>query len=201
MTNKKKENLQGLLFASPPLIAFALFGLLPLLVSLVLSFCLVEYNFEGGVELTFLGFKNYIEILTNDTRFLKSIGNTFTYAFITVFLQIVLALILSICLNTKIKFKKYLGKTRLYQIKNRYFYYKEFIESLNNGYNEPLSSFNEKDRICAYSCLIFIREIEKEKSDEIVSVYKRFADSGNSFAQIKSKRLMLFVSCKPLASE
>lgn len=106
MTNKRKENLQGTLFAAPPLIAFALFGLIPLLVSLVLSFCLVEYNYEGGVELTFLGLDNYIEILTNDTRFLKSIGNTFIYSFITVFLQIVLALILSICLNTKIRFKK-----------------------------------------------------------------------------------------------
>ena len=106
MTNKKKENIQGTLFASPPLIAFTLFGLLPLLVSLVLSFCLVEYNYDVGVELTFLGFRNYVEIITNDTRFLKSIGNTFGYAFITVFLQIVLALILSICLNTKIKFKK-----------------------------------------------------------------------------------------------
>ena len=106
MTNKRKENLQGTLFASPPLIAFALFGLIPLLVSLVLSFCLVEYNYEGGVDLTFVSFRNYVEILTNDTRFLKSIGNTFLYAIVTVFLQIVLALILSICLNTKIKFKK-----------------------------------------------------------------------------------------------
>ena len=106
MSNKRKENLQGTLFASPPLIAFALFGLIPLLVSLVLSFCLVEYNFEGGVDLTFVSFDNYVEILTNDTRFIKSIGNTFLYAFITVFLQIVLSLILSICLNTKIKFKK-----------------------------------------------------------------------------------------------
>lgn len=106
MTNKRKENLQGTLFASPPLIAFALFGLIPLLVSLVLSFCLVEYNYDGGVDLTFVSFRNYVEILTNDTRFLKSIGNTFLYAIVTVFLQIVLALILSICLNTKIKFKK-----------------------------------------------------------------------------------------------
>ena len=106
MTNKEKENLQGLLFASPPLIAFALFGLIPLLVSLVLSFCLVEYNYDGGVDLTFLGFGNYIEILTEDTRFLKSIGNTFLYSTITVFLQLVLSLILSICLNTKIRFKK-----------------------------------------------------------------------------------------------
>ena len=106
MTNKRKENIQGTLFASPPLIAFALFGLIPLLVSLVLSFCLVEYNYEGGVDLTFVSFGNYVEILTKDTRFLKSIGNTFLYSIITVFLQIALSLILSICLNTKIKFKK-----------------------------------------------------------------------------------------------
>lgn len=105
-SNKIKENIQGTLFASPPLIAFALFGLIPLLVSLVLSFCLVEYNFDGGVDLTFRGLDNYIEILTTDTRFLKSIGNTFFYAVIVVFLQIVLSLILSICLNTNIKFKK-----------------------------------------------------------------------------------------------
>ena len=103
---KRKENLQGALFASPPLIAFALFGLIPLLVSLVLSFCLVEYNYEGGVDLTFIGFRNYINILTSDERFLKSIGNTFLYSIINVILQIVLSLILSICLNAKIKFKR-----------------------------------------------------------------------------------------------
>ena len=62
MTNRKKENLQGTLFASPPLIAFALFGFVPLLVSLVLSFCLVEYNYDGGVDLTFIAFDNYVNI-------------------------------------------------------------------------------------------------------------------------------------------
>ena len=106
LTNKKKENIQGTLFASPPLIAFALFGLIPLLVSLVLSFCLVEINYDSGVELTFKGFQNYVDILTTDTKFIKSIGNTFLYAVITVFLQIALSLLLSICLNTNIKFKK-----------------------------------------------------------------------------------------------
>ena len=106
LTNKKRENLQGTLFASPPLIAFALFGLVPLLLSLFLSFFIVDYNYDGGIELTFNAFNNYIDILTKDTRFIKSIGNTFLYSFITVFLQIVLSLILSICLNSKIKFKK-----------------------------------------------------------------------------------------------
>lgn len=104
--NRKRENLQGTLFASPPLIAFAIFGLIPLLVSLVLSFCLVEYNYEGGVDLTFVSFKNYAQIIQNDTRFIKSIGNTFLYTTITVFLQLAISLVLSICLNTKIKFKK-----------------------------------------------------------------------------------------------
>ena len=105
-SGRKREDRQGTLFASPPLIAFALFGLIPLLLSLILSFCLVEYNYDGGIELTFVSFQNYIEILTSDTRFLKSIGNTFLYSTITVFLQIIFSLILSICLNTKIKFKK-----------------------------------------------------------------------------------------------
>ena len=50
--SKRAANLQGMLFASPPLITFALFGLVPLLVSLVLSFCSLDsYNiFDAKTE-------------------------------------------------------------------------------------------------------------------------------------------------------
>ena len=102
--SKRAANLQGMLFASPPLITFALFGLVPLLVSLVLSFCSLDsYNIFDAKP---VGFDNYIAILTEDTKFLKSIGNTFLYAFLTVAISIVLSLLLSVCLNVKIKGRK-----------------------------------------------------------------------------------------------
>ena len=95
--NKKKENLQGLLFASPPLIAFALFGLLPMILSLILSFFeLYSYDI---FDAQFVGFRNYIEIFTTDDRFIKSISNTFIYAFFTVFLQIVFSFVLDLILS------------------------------------------------------------------------------------------------------
>ena len=102
--NRRAENIQNTLFASPPLIAFALFGLVPMLVSLVLSFCSLDtYNI---FDAKFIGFENYINVFKNDQKFIKSIGNTFIYAFATVLLQIVFSLILSISLNVNIKGKK-----------------------------------------------------------------------------------------------
>ena len=103
-TRKNNKQLTGMLFAAPPLIGFILFGLLPMLISLVLSFGhLSTYNL---FDIEFVGFDNYVRIITEDTKFLKSIGNTFIYAIFSVLIQIALSLFLSVCLNTNIKFKK-----------------------------------------------------------------------------------------------
>ncbi len=100
MKKKKRDNIFGVLFAMSPLVGFALFGILPLIFSIVLSFGnLPTYNL---FDIEFCGLDNYIRIFTEDAEFGQSIGNTFLYAFITVGGTVVISLIASVFLN-KIK--------------------------------------------------------------------------------------------------
>ena len=101
---EKKENIQGTLFALSPLVGFLLFGVIPLAVSLVLSFGKVKPLDLTDIE--FVGFENYVRIFTEDTRFFKSIGNTFLYSFASVLLSMIVALLFANFLNRRIRFKK-----------------------------------------------------------------------------------------------
>lgn len=101
---EKKENIQGTFFALSPLLGFILFGGIPLAVSLVLSFGKVNPIDLSDIE--YVGFENYVRIFTEDTRFFKSIGNTFGYSFASVLLSMIVALIFANFLNKKIRFKK-----------------------------------------------------------------------------------------------
>ncbi len=85
--NRRKalENLQGILFASSPLVGFLLFGCIPLIISLILSFGKLR-TFDLH-DMEFIGFDNYVRIFTEDDKFLKSVGNTFVYAIFTVVLS------------------------------------------------------------------------------------------------------------------
>ena len=100
MKKKKRDNIFGVLFAMSPLVGFALFGVLPLIFSIVLSFGnLPTYNL---LDIEFCGLDNYIRIFTEDAEFGQSICNTFLYSFITVGGTVVISLIASLFLN-KIK--------------------------------------------------------------------------------------------------
>lgn len=97
MKSKKRDNIIGVLFAASPLVGFALFGILPLIFSIVLSFGnLPTYNL---FDIEFSGVENYIRIFTEDTEFWQSIGNTFFYAIISVVGTVVISLIASVFLN------------------------------------------------------------------------------------------------------
>lgn len=98
MKSKKRDHILGVLFAASPLVGFALFGILPLIFSVVLSFGnLPTYNL---FDIEFCGLENYRRIFTEDTAFCKSIGNTFCYAIVSVVGGVVLSLIASVFLNS-----------------------------------------------------------------------------------------------------
>lgn len=103
-TRSRRDSVIGTLFALSPLVGFALFGLLPLLFSVVLSFGKLQ-SFDL-TDIRFIGFDNYVRIFTEDRKFLQSIGNTFLYAIVSVFLSLVISLALAVLLNRKIKGKK-----------------------------------------------------------------------------------------------
>lgn len=87
---KKKDLMYGLLCCLPPVIGISLFTVVPLIFSLVLSFGTLSTFDLFDIE--FVGFENYVRILTENDDFIKSIGNTFFYAVLSVGLSQVISL-------------------------------------------------------------------------------------------------------------
>lgn len=91
----KKQILTGYAFLAPFLIAFAVFTILPMVASIVLSFT----YFNGFVWPDFVGLSNYIKLFLKDELFMKAISNTLVFALVTgpvsYFLSLILAWIIS----------------------------------------------------------------------------------------------------------
>ncbi|NLK07177.1 MAG: sugar ABC transporter permease [Firmicutes bacterium] len=100
MTRQEKRALvMGLAFAAPWIIGFVLFVAYPVAASLYYSF--TEFT---GLDITgFVGFGNYIEMLTRDELFHKSLYNTLYYLSLAVPLGFIVALCLAMLLNLKIR--------------------------------------------------------------------------------------------------
>jgi multiple sugar transport system permease protein len=86
-------------FLFPWLIGISLFYAIPMLVSLILSF--TNYNFSN--DISWVGMHNYVQMVTSDTRFVKSLSITFKYVLIGVPLQLIMALGLALMLNKGIR--------------------------------------------------------------------------------------------------
>jgi multiple sugar transport system permease protein len=96
---KKQENLIGYLFASPWLLGLIVLGFFPILMSLFISFT----NYDMISTPTFIGFENFRILLTNDSLFWKSLGNTLYHVAIAVPVGIIVGLLLALLLNNKLK--------------------------------------------------------------------------------------------------
>lgn len=75
----KRQMLTAYGFLAPFLIMFLLFTVVPVVLSIILSFT----YFNGFSMPTFVGLGNYIKLFLKDTLFTKAISNTLTFAFIT----------------------------------------------------------------------------------------------------------------------
>lgn len=91
-----KQNLWGYLFIGPFIIGFFAFTIIPILASFYFSF--TSYDLFSSPR--WIGFANYIEMFTEDPRFLHSLKITFIYVFVGVPLRLVFALIVAMLLNT-----------------------------------------------------------------------------------------------------
>lgn len=98
--NKEYDNLAGYIFISPWLIGFLAFTIIPMIVSLYLSF--TQYDILTPPK--WVGLKNYSRILFNDNTFRHSIKVTFFFAFISVPLKLIFALFLAILFNQRRRF-------------------------------------------------------------------------------------------------
>jgi len=90
----------GYVFIAPWLIAFLAFEALPILSGFYHSF--TDWTATGKAA-RWVGFANYVEALTNDPLFWKAVTNTFYYIGVSVPLGIVVAFILALMLNTKLR--------------------------------------------------------------------------------------------------
>lgn len=89
----------GLLFITPWLIGFLLLQLYPLIMSLYYSFT----DFSILADGKWVGLQNYIDLFTKDKYFLKSFKITVKYSLMAVPMKIIMALIVAMILNMKIK--------------------------------------------------------------------------------------------------
>lgn len=103
-TLKQQENRAALLFVILPFIGLMLFTGLPLVFSFFYSFTKQNPSSTNLLDVTFVGFDHYINIL-KDPEFYKSVGFSFLYAIGTSLLQTVLSLVLAYFLSKPIKFR------------------------------------------------------------------------------------------------
>jgi len=91
-------NNQGFLFILPSLILFFVFVLYP--IYYILQSSLLDWSGVGTQ--TFVGFKNYIEIFTQDRAFRLAMRNCLYWTFLTIFPQMFIGFILAYALNTNL---------------------------------------------------------------------------------------------------
>jgi multiple sugar transport system permease protein len=103
MTAKKtefKKNLVAYSFIAPNFIGFAIFTLVPMVFAFILAF--LDWDGSPYNPMHFVGFKNFAN-LASDDQFLAAFKNTIVYTVETVPLTLIMALILAVLLNQKIK--------------------------------------------------------------------------------------------------
>lgn len=98
---KVRNTFFGILFALPWLIGVSAFWIYPTLASAYYS--LNKFNAVQAPQ--WLGFRNYVELFTNDPEFIQAIINTLYFAGVSIPLAILFAFGLAMLLNARIHFQ------------------------------------------------------------------------------------------------
>ncbi len=99
---KLRETLPLYAAISPFYALFAVFGLFPILFSVVLSFT----DWDGMGDVSFVGLAQY-EFLISDGRFWNAVGNTFVIWFLSTVPMLFLAMVIAFLLHQNIRFTKF----------------------------------------------------------------------------------------------
>jgi multiple sugar transport system permease protein len=99
MNMKKREALWFYIMVSPWIIGFLVFTLGPMAYSMYLSLT----NWDLFTPPQFIGFQNYVDLLTKDKIFWKTVYNSFYYGFISMFLGMAASLWIANLLNKPLK--------------------------------------------------------------------------------------------------
>jgi multiple sugar transport system permease protein len=97
-SRSRREAIWGYVFVSPWIIGLLVFTLGPVIASFGLSFA----DYELLTPPTWIGTRNYVELLTRDRLFLLSLYNTVYYTMFSVPLGIMFAFLLALLLNVKL---------------------------------------------------------------------------------------------------
>jgi multiple sugar transport system permease protein len=100
-TWEKNQNIWGWIFIAPTMLGLIILNIYPIFSTVYQSFFKTGDFGKGNV---FVGFDNYIKMF-HDTEVWQSLWNTIKYAIIEVPFSIVIALVLAVLLNRKIKFR------------------------------------------------------------------------------------------------
>lgn len=92
-----QEKVAGVVCTAPFSVGFFLFMIVPMFLSLYYSLC--DYNILSAPQ--FIGLGNYVTAFSGDTRFVKALGVTFFFAFVSVPLRLVFALIVAMIMTKK----------------------------------------------------------------------------------------------------
>lgn len=96
------QQFAGYLFVLPSLIGFAVFVLLPIAVSFILSF----HSWDLITAPRFIGVDNYLELFTRDPVFGAVLKNTLWYTVLIVPVQLALGFVLALALNSGLRAMK-----------------------------------------------------------------------------------------------
>ncbi len=106
MKNKKKELIsEVLIFVMPLMVLYFIFFILPLAEGIYYSLL----DWDGiSKDRNFVGLKNYIKLFTSDSDYFVSLAFTLKYVVLNVILTNVLAFLLALLVNSKLKCTKFL---------------------------------------------------------------------------------------------
>jgi len=102
VSNKKpKENKKAFLYLLPALLSISILTMAPIIYTVILSF--TNRNLKHMDDYSFVGFSNYMTILTGDLKeiFLPVFGWTFMFAIVTTLVGYFLGLLFALLLNNK----------------------------------------------------------------------------------------------------
>ena len=107
---KKKNNLKAYPYLVPALLSIALVTCLPIIYTVVISF--TNYNMYHLKKFDYVGFENYIEVLSGSIKnvFFPVLGWTISFAVLSTLLSYATGLILAILLNNK-----HMKESRIYR--------------------------------------------------------------------------------------
>lgn len=101
-SRRKQENtFAGYLFASPWIVGFLIFVLIPMGFSLYWSF--TDYRVVSTAAPKWVGLENYLQLILKDTGFRASVVNTLYLTAVGLPLQMGVALLLAVLLNQKMR--------------------------------------------------------------------------------------------------